>query len=188
MKFFPALLLAALPFFAEAQTKNILIATGLKATVFIDNASSEAKILMAGMDTLALPLAESNAPRAIKTSDYNFDGFKDLAVTTAGTQPGAVLYDLFLYHPAEKTFEPLETGEGSRCDAFTNVKLLRAENAISVTCRAEGGKPMADIFRWETPFSLTYLRSTGADPDAEKPEREPRSKKKKDDEEDSEDE
>lgn len=184
MKYLIVLLLS-LPFVAKAQTKNLLIATGLKASVMIDNNTNEAKVLMAGMDTLALSLTESSAPRAIKAADYNYDGFKDLAVTTAGTQPGEVRYDIFLYHPAEKTFEPLEPGEGSRCDALTNIKLLRAENAISITCRA-GGKPMADVYRWEDAFTLAYVRSTGADPDAEKPE--PRSKKKKDEDDEDEEE
>ena len=170
MKYFLAVVVALCTFQANAQSKKYPIATGLYATVNHKEGSKSVQVLMQGVETIELDLSQSpNNTFLIKTSDYNFDGYKDFAFTSKDAAPGApTIYDIFLYHPTEKSFEALEVPEGA-CEVFANVRVNVADKTIRASCRT-GTKASLDVYGWTDAFTLDLVKSNdnGADAQADK--------------------
>ena len=170
MKYFLAVVVALCTLQANAQSKKYPIATGLYATVNHKEGSKSVQVLIQGVEIIELDLSQSpNNNFLIKTADYNFDGYKDFAFTSKDATPGAAtIYDIFLYHPTEKTFEALEVPEGA-CEAFGNVRVSMADKTIRASCRT-GAKASLDVYGWTDAFTLDLVKSNdnGADAQAEK--------------------
>ena len=153
------LLLAALGAGVSAQTKKITVAPGVIANVVHEPGSSALKVLIPGVEEIELELTQpASNTFLIKTADYNGDGFKDFAFTSKDPIPGApTLYDIYLYHPLEKTFEALEMPEAV-CPQFSNVRVNPADKTLRSSCRS-GTKSSMDIFRWADAYSLELVKS-----------------------------
>lgn len=153
------ILLAGLCTGAAAQTKKLAVAPGVSANIVHEPGSAIVKVLIPGVEEIELELTQSASNTfLIKSADYNGDGFKDFAMTSKDATPGApTLYDIYLYHPLEKTFEALELPEGV-CQHFSNVRLNAADRTLRSSCRS-GTKSSMDIFRWADAFTLVLTKS-----------------------------
>ncbi len=83
--------------------------------------------------------------------------------------PGApTLFDIFLYHPEDKTFEALEA-EGGACEGLSNVRVTAADKTLKASCKG-AARSSTDIYRWDTPYTLVLVKSidNSADAAAEK--------------------
>jgi hypothetical protein len=153
-------------FSLQAQTKKIQIAPGLAANVQHVPGSPGVQVLIPGVETieldLSMPLAGSYL---IQTADYNFDGQKDFAFVGVNVAGGTQVYDIFLYHPADKSFEALDV-PGGICERFGNVRLNAADKTLRSSCRS-GTKSSMDIFRWANPFALELVSSKDNSTDAQ---------------------
>ncbi len=151
---------------ASAQTKKLTITTGLQATINHAEGSKTVEVLIPGVETIDLDLTQpGNTAFQIKTADYNFDGYKDFALVGPASATGVQVYDIFLYHPADKTFEALEWS-GGVCEAPGNVRLNAADKTLKSSCKT-AGKSSADIFKWVTPFTLELTKSIDNSADAQ---------------------
>ncbi len=156
-----SLLLAAITGGVAAQTKKLIITTGVSANINHVLGSKTVQVLIPGVETIDLDISQNAANTfGIKTADYNFDGAKDFAL--AGRDPlnpaAPLVYDIYLYNPKEKTFEALEN-PGGACGQFSNVRLNAADKTLRSSCRS-GTKTSTDIFKWVTPYSLELAKST----------------------------
>lgn len=162
MKKIPALLAAMLCIHAaSAQTRKLAITPTLSATITHAPGAPTVDVLVPGVETITLDLTHpASAAFLIKSADYNADGYKDFAFTSrdAAVPAAPTRYDIFLYHPEEKTFEALEA-EGGVCGGLTNVRVSVADKTLRVSCRAGTLKSSTDIYRWDTPYSLTLVKS-----------------------------
>ena len=160
MKPITILLLAVLSISAaSAQTKKYQVATGISAQISHAPNTATVEVAMPGVELISLDLAQPVAPTyLIKTNDYNFDGYKDFALVAVNQATGNQLYDIYLYHPADKTFETLEV-PGGVCDRFGNVRISAGDKTLRSSCRAVSKSSM-DIFKYTDPFSLELVKST----------------------------
>ncbi|MBS1615845.1 MAG: hypothetical protein JST06_06960 [Bacteroidetes bacterium] len=155
------LLLLCLTLHATAQTKKYAIQPGLMALVQHAAGSNTVQVSLPGVDLIELDLTQPPTHSfQIKTADFNFDGFKDFAFTSRDPAAVAapVVYDIYLYNADEKSFESPEYPDGAVCGLFSNVRLNAGDKTLRSSCRS-GNKTSTDVFRWETPFSLTLLSS-----------------------------
>lgn len=142
----------------SAQTKKLTIATGLQATINHAEGSKTVQVLLPGVETIELDLTQPGATAfQIKAADYNFDGYKDFAFVGLNVATGIQVYDIFLYHPADKSFEALEY-TGGVCEALGNVRLNAGDKTLRSSCKANG-KTSTDVFRWTTPFAIELTKS-----------------------------
>lgn len=159
MKTIPVLLLASfISFAAFAQTKRLAITPTLSATIQHASGAPTVDVLIPGVETITLDLTQpATATFLIKSADYNFDGYRDFAFTSKDAA-APTRYDIFLYHPEEKTFEALEA-EGGVCESLTNVRVSAADKTLRLSCRAGTPKSSTDIYRWDSPYTLTLVKS-----------------------------
>lgn len=153
---------------ASAQTKKLAITPTLSATVQHAPGASTVQVLIPGVEVIELDLTQpGDAAFVIKTADYNLDGCKDFAFTSrdAAVPAAPLRYDIFLYHPEEKTFEALEV-DGGVCESLTAVRVSAADKTLRVSCRAGTPKSSTDIYRWDSPYTLTLLKSIDNSADA----------------------
>jgi hypothetical protein len=144
-----------------AQTKKLAISPSISATIQHAPGARTVQVLIPGVEVIELDLTQpGDAVFIIKTADYNFDGYKDFAFTSrdAAVPAAPTRYDIFLYHAEEKTFEPLEA-EGGVCEGLSNVRVSVADKSLRSSCRAGTPKSSTDIYRWDSPFSLTLVKS-----------------------------
>lgn len=174
------LALAGLAFGAAAQTKKITVAQGITANVVHEPGSKSVKVLVPGVEEMDLDLTQPGANTfLIKTADYNGDGFKDFAMTSRDPMPGSpTVYDIYLYHPMDKTFEALELPEAV-CQQFSNVRVNLSDRTLRSSCRA-GNKSSMDIFRWADNFSLELVKSVDNSKEAQEEAAEEKEEKKAD--------
>lgn len=67
-------------FSAFSQTKKLIIATGLQASISHTEGSKTVQVLMPGVEAIELELSQPPGTNfQIRTADYNFDGYKDFA-------------------------------------------------------------------------------------------------------------
>ncbi len=163
MKKIPAVLAATLCIHAAtAQTRKLLITPTLSAAITHTPGAPTVDVLIPGVETITLDLSQpGDAVFVIKSADYNFDGYKDFAFTSrdAAVPAAPTRYDIFLYHPEEKTFEALEA-EGGVCEGFTNVRVSAADKTLRVSCRSGAvGKSSTDVYRWDSPYTLALVKS-----------------------------
>jgi hypothetical protein len=141
-----------------AQNKKIPVAPGITASVNHQPGSPTIQVLIPGVETIELDL---NGPVAetyqIKVLDFNFDGQKDFAFVAVNQSTGMQPYDIFLYRPAEKTFEALEV-PGGVCERFANVRLNASEKTLRSSCKA-GTKTSLDTYVWKDQFTLELKSS-----------------------------
>jgi hypothetical protein len=150
----------------QAQTKKIQIAPGLSASIQHVPGSPGVQVLIPGVETIELDLSQPLANSyQIKAADYNFDGHKDFAFVGINAAGGTQIYDIFLYHPADKSYEALEV-PGGICERFGNVRLTVADKTLRSSCRS-GGKSSMDIFKWVGPYNLELLKSKDNSTDAQ---------------------
>lgn len=144
---------------ASAQTKKYQVFSGLTAIVAHTEGGSSVTVTMPGVDLITLDLTQpADNTFQIKTSDYNFDGYKDFAFMSVNQASGMQVYDIFLYHPADKTFDLLEV-PGGACEAFGNVKLSAGDKTLKSSCRS-GAKSSQDIYKWTVDgFSLELVKT-----------------------------
>lgn len=150
-------LLLAIALFAGfnsfAQSKKIPIAPGLTASVNHQPGSPTIQVLIPGVETIELDLNQPvSETYQIKVQDFNFDGQKDFAFVAVNQATGMQPYDIFLYHPAEKSFEALEV-PGGVCERFANVRLNVSEKTLRSSCKA-GTKTSLDTYVWTSQFVL----------------------------------
>lgn len=160
MKPLLSLLLLCLASSAFAQTKKYLVTAGLQATVKHDEGSNTVQVLLPGVDAIELDLSQpAGHSFVIKTADYNFDGYKDFAFTSRDPSDmmAPTVFDIFIYHPDEQTFEAPEN-PGGVCGQFSNVRLNAGDKTLRSSCRS-GNKSSTDVFRWVTPYSLELASS-----------------------------
>lgn len=151
---------------ASAQTKKLLITPSLSATIQHAPGTATVDVLIPGVETITLDLTQAgDAAFLIKTADYNGDGYKDFAFTSKAEPAAPTRYDLFLYHPDEKTFEAIELPGDGVCESLTNVRTSAADKTFRVSCPG-AGKTSTDIYRWETPYTLSLVKSTDNSADA----------------------
>lgn len=152
---------------ARAQTKKYRVDPVVEAVVKHQEGASTIQVLLLGHEPIELDLTQpgSNVFQ-IKTADYNFDGFKDFAFVSVESTTGSMAYDVFLYHPADKSFEALEA-PGGVCEGLSNVRLSIADKTLKSTCKS-GSKPSQDIFKWTGQFSLELERSVNNSADAQR--------------------
>jgi len=159
-----ALVLSAI--LVQAQSKKIQIAPGFAANVQHVPGSAVVQVLLPGVETIELDLSQPLATNyLIKTADYNFDGQKDFAFVGVNATGGTQVYDIYLYHPADKSFEALEV-PGGICERFGNVRLGAADKSLRSSCRS-GAKSSMDVFRWVSPFALELVSSNDNSADAQ---------------------
>lgn len=140
-------------FSSFAQNKKIPVAPGLTASVNHTPGSPTVQVLIPGVETIELDLSQPMSETyQIKVLDFNFDGQKDFAFVGVNQATGSQPYDIFLYHPAEKSFEALEV-PGGICERFSNVRLNATEKTLRSSCKA-GAKSSLDTYVWSGPFSL----------------------------------
>jgi hypothetical protein len=145
---------------AFAQSKKLLITPTLSASIQHAPGAATVDVLIPGVETISLDLTQpGDATFLIKTADYNADGYKDFAFTSKAEPTTPTRYDIFLYHPEEKTFEAVELPGDGVCENLTNVRATAADKTLRVSCPG-AGKTSTDIYRWETPYSLTLVKST----------------------------
>lgn len=143
---------------AGAQTRKYLITTGLSATVTHNPGKPTVEVALPGVELITLDLTQPVTNTfQIKTTDFNFDGFRDFAFVGVNVAGGTQVYDIYLYHPADKTFEALDV-PGGVCEAFGNVRLNAGEKTLRSSCRS-GAKSSLDIYKWSGPFSLELVKS-----------------------------
>jgi len=165
---FPLLSLAVVlsAFSLQAQTKKIQIAPGLSASIQHVPGSPGIQVLIPGVETIELDLSQPLAGSyVIKAADYNFDGQKDFAFVGVNAAGGTQVYDIFLYHPADKSFEALDV-PGGICERFGNVRLIPVDKTLRSSCRS-GAKSSMDIFRWVSPYAMELVKSTDNSTDAQ---------------------
>ncbi len=144
---------------AAAQTKKLQIAPGLAATINHAQGSPGVQVLIPGVETIELDLGQPiSAAYQIKAADYNFDGLKDFAFVAVNQTTGTQTYDIFIYHPEDKSFEALES-PGGICERFGNVRLSAGDKTLRSSCRA-GVKSSMDIFKWTGRYALELVKST----------------------------
>jgi len=153
------------PFAADAQTKKFPINATLQATVQHAPGAQTFDVLIPGVETITLDLMQSGASTfLIKTTDYNADGYRDIAFTARSADGADTRYEIFLYHPDVKTFESLETPGDGICENLMNVRTSPTERTLTVSCAGAGGKRSSDVYRWADPFTLALVRSTDNTP------------------------
>jgi hypothetical protein len=160
MKYLIAAILATFTLSASAQTKKLLVANGITATIRHTAGSKTVQVLMPGVEAIDLELSQSAANAfLIKTADYNFDGYKDFAFAgkDASVPDAPTVFDIFLYNPQDKAFEAPEN-PGGACGQFSNIRLNAADKTLRSSCRS-GTRTSTDVFRWVTPFSLELTKS-----------------------------
>ena len=159
MKLIFCLLCAALVSTAAAgQSKKLLIAHGLQATINHSAGSRTVQVLIPGVEIIELDLEQPVQPAyQIRTADYNYDGFRDFAFVAVNQASGTQGYEIFLYHPEDKSFEALDVPDGI-CGRFGNVRLSAGNRTLKSSCRS-GGKSSTDIYKWSSPFSLELVSS-----------------------------
>ncbi len=175
-----SILLASICTGAAAQTKKITVAPGVSANIVHEPGSNVVKVLVPGVEEMELELTQPGSNTfLIKTADYNGDGFKDFAMTSKDAMPGSpTVYDIYLYHPLEKSFEALELPEAV-CQHFSNVRVNPADRTLRSSCRA-GNKSSMDIFRWADNFSLELVKSVDNSTEAQQEAAEEKADKKAD--------
>lgn len=142
----------------QAQTKKYQIAPGIGATIIHNADTRLVQVLMAGVETIELELPQGPETQyQIKCMDFNFDGYKDFALVSVNQSTGTQVYEIFIYHYDEKTFEALEV-PGGICEVFGNVRLNPGEKTLKSSCHA-GPKSSADIFHWASAFNLEFVKS-----------------------------
>lgn len=143
---------------SAAQSKKYAIAPGLSAEIAHTQGSKALSVKLSGVETIELDLTQpADGVFQIKSADYNFDGFKDFAFTEVAN-PGAIHpYDIYLYHPLEKTFELLERPDGA-CEFLGNVRINKQDKTLRSSCRS-GTKTSMDIFSWADSYSLNLMKS-----------------------------
>jgi hypothetical protein len=179
MKSLLTILFAGLALGASAQTKKLQITNGLAATISHAQGSKTVQLLIPGVEAIDLDLTQSPGNTfLIKTADYNFDGYKDFALTSkdASNPAAPTVYDIYIYNPQDKTFEAPEN-PGGVCGQFSNIRLNAGDKTLRSSCRT-GNKTSLDIFRWVTPFSLELTKSTDNSQEAQQEASEEKAEKK----------
>ncbi len=110
-----------------------------------------------------IEVSEGNEPLVgqFVAEDFNFDGYPDLAVLTAAGMVNQI-YDIFLYRPNDKTFEPLlmpRQGPASNCGKLLDVTVLPDAQTLSSSCRS-GPTWYADAYRYAQDGRLYFYGST----------------------------
>jgi hypothetical protein len=181
MKPLLTLLLLSLALPAVAQTKKYLIKPGLQATVKHAEGSHIVQVLLPGVDVIELDVSQPPSHSfLIKAADYNFDGYKDFALTSRdpADMMAPTVFDIYLYNPEEQSFEAPEN-PGGVCGQFSNIRLNAAEKTLRSSCRS-GNKSSTDVFRWVTPFSLELASSVDNSADAQQERAEEKADRKAD--------
>ena len=161
----------------QAQVKKYLITAGLQASVSHAEGSPTVQVLIPGVETIELDLSQPVSPTyQIKTADYNFDGQKDFAFVAVNQTSGTQVYDIFIYHPDDKSFEALET-PGGVCERFGNVRLTAADKTLRSSCKS-GKKSSTDIFKWNNAYALELVQSTDNSAEAQQEDTEMKSEQK----------
>jgi len=150
---------------AFAQAKKYTVSEGISAQISHMQGNSTIDVVIPGVDKMSLDLQQPGTGIfQIKTTDYNFDGYKDFAFVGANAEGSIQVYDIFLYNPTEGGFEALEVPDGA-CEFFGNVRLSPAEKTLRSSCR-NGNKSSQDVFKWTTPFGLELVKSEDNSTDA----------------------
>jgi len=173
----PGFLWCACSMTGLAQSKKFVVSEGITAQISHSQGNSTVEVAIPGMDKMSLDLTQpGDGIFQIKTTDYNFDGYKDFAFVSTNPTPGSIpVYDIYLYHPADGGFETLEVPDGI-CDAFGNVRISAADKSLRSSCRS-GAKTSQDVYKWADAFTLVLINSidnstdTQADQSEEKEER-----------------
>ena len=164
---------------ASAQTKKYQIAAGLTAQVTHNPGAATIEVAMPGVELISLDLTQpATNTFLIKTIDYNFDGFKDFAFVSVNQTTGTQVYEIFLYHSADKSFEALEI-PGGVCEQFGNVRLSAGDKTLRSSCKS-GAKSSQDIYKWSGTYSLELLSSKDNSADAQQEMAEDKADKKAD--------
>lgn len=151
---------------AYAQAKKYTIAPGLIAEVAHIQGSIAVTVKIPGVEQIDVDISQpADGIYQIKTADYNFDGFKDFAFVGTNGTTGMHVYDIFLYHPADRTFESLEVSDGA-CEVFGNVRTNPAEKTLRSSCKS-GKKSSLDVYKWADAFTLQLVKSTDNSADAQ---------------------
>lgn len=157
----------ALPHFVTAQAKKVIVGANITAYLSLDNDKGTARAWVAGPgDMVDFDLQKDGTLRHIKVEDFNFDGLKDFAVVSTSAAGGttAERYEIFLYSPSGREFQPLEVPGGeSTCDGFYNVKLMAATRTLTSTCHTQGNKKQQDFFKYTDAFTLVPDHTAGGE-------------------------
>ncbi len=175
-------LLAGLTIPVAAQTKKYAIRPGLLALVQHASGSSTVQVSLPGVDFIELDLTQPPTHTfLIKTADFNFDGYKDFAMTSRDpADPSApTVYDIYLYNPDEKSFEAPEYPDEGICGHFCNIRLNAGDKSMRASCRS-GNKTSTDVFRWDSPFSLSLVSSVDNSSEHQQEQSEEKSERKAD--------
>ncbi len=173
------LLALSLCLYSQAQSKKYTVTAGLSAQISHTQGKGTVEVAIPGVELMNLDLTQpSNGVFQIKTSDYNFDGYKDFAFVGVNTATGTQVYDIYLYHPADGVFEALEIADGA-CDAFGNVRTNATDKTLRSSCK-KGNKSSQDMYKWTSQFTLELISSTDNSTEALTDEIEDKAEKKAD--------